>query len=134
MSLEKKLDEVAHYIKTQYPNLNLGNVSVSDSCVTNICNIIFNKENDNRLNKSIANAINRKTSSLHKRIESMNNVDLYNVSEMNSTMIKYIENCNYTSNDFLNYNSKILNAICQHVKIAANRVNRTKVYRKCKKH
>jgi len=83
--------------------------------------------------KTIANAINRKISSLHKRIESMNNVDLCNVSEMNSTIIKCIENCNYTSSDFLNYNSTILNAICKHIKVAANHVNRTKVYRKCKK-
>jgi len=51
MSLNKKLDEVAHYIKTQYPNLNFGNVSVSDSCVTIICNIIFNKEKNNGLKK-----------------------------------------------------------------------------------
>ncbi|KAF0721880.1 Uncharacterized protein FWK35_00025636, partial [Aphis craccivora] len=99
----------------QYPNLNFGNVSVSDSCVTNICNIIFNKENDNGLKKSITNAINRSTSSLHKHITSMNNTDLCNVSEMNNTIIKCIENCNYTS-------------------IAANHVNRIKLYRKCKKH
>ncbi|CAI6348363.1 unnamed protein product [Macrosiphum euphorbiae] len=134
MSLNKKSDEVAHYIKNQYPNLNFGNVSVSDSCVTNICNIIFNKENDNGLKKSITNAINRNTSSLRKRITSMNNTDLCNVSEMNSKIIKCIENCNYTSSDFLNFNVTILNAICKHIKVAANRVNRTKLYRKCKKH
>jgi len=134
MNLNKKLDEVAHYINTQYPSLNFGNVSVSDSCGTNICNIIFNKQNDKGLKKTIANAINRNTSSLRKRIASMNNTDLCNVSEMNSTIIKCIENCNYTSNNFLNYNSKILNAICRHIKVAANCVNRTKVYWKCKKH
>ena len=64
----------------------------------------------------------------------MNNTDLCNVSEMNSTIIKSIGNCNYTSSDFLIYNITILNAICKHIKVAANRVNRTKLYRKCKKH
>jgi len=48
--------------------VNFGNVSVSDSCVTNIFNIIFNKEYYKGLKKSIANAINRNTSSLRKRI------------------------------------------------------------------
>ncbi|KAF0734923.1 E3 ubiquitin-protein ligase XIAP-like [Aphis craccivora] len=141
----KKLDEVAHYIKTQYPKLNFGNVSVSDSCVINICKIIFNKENDKGLKKSIANAINRNTSSLRKRITCMNNTDLCNVSEMgnsdlsnvsemNRTIIKCIENCFYTSSDFFNYNSKILNDICKHIKVTANHVNRIDVYRKCRKH
>jgi len=40
MSLEKKMDEVAHYINTKYPELNFENVSV---CVSNICKTIFKK-------------------------------------------------------------------------------------------
>ena len=134
MSLNKKLDEVAHYIKTQYPKLNFENVSVSDSCVTNICNIIFKRENDRSLKKTIANAINRNTSSLRKRIESIDNSDLCNVSEMNCSIIKCIEDNNYTSSDFLNYNHIILNDICKQIKYTADQANRNKVYSKCKKY
>ncbi|KAE9523111.1 hypothetical protein AGLY_016498 [Aphis glycines] len=87
MSLKEKLDEVAHYIVIQYPKLNFGNVSVSDSCVTNICNIIFNKENDRSLKKTIANAINRNTSSLRKRItKSLKPLQIV------FTVIEYIKN------------------------------------------
>ncbi len=133
MSLKDKLKEVAHYIKTEYPELNFENVSVSDRCVTDICNIIFKKNNDHKLRKSIVNAMNRKTSSLHKYIETMNSNDVINTSEMNnSTIIKCIEQCNYTSNDFVNYNNKTLSDICKHIKVAVNSVNRYKVYRQYK--
>lgn len=49
MSLNNKLNEVAHYIKDEYPELNFERVSVSDSCVRNICKIILKKENDRGL-------------------------------------------------------------------------------------
>jgi len=49
MSLKHTLNEVAHYIKTEYPELNFENVSVSNSCVNNICNFIFKKDTDHNL-------------------------------------------------------------------------------------
>jgi len=135
MSLKDKLNEVARYIKTEYPVLNFENVSVSDSCVTNICNIIIKKGTDHKLRKSIVNAMNIKNSSLNKCIKTMNCNDVINTSVMNnSTIIKCIENCNYTSIDFLNYNNNILSDICKHIKVTVNSVNRYKVYRKCKEH
>jgi len=66
------------------------------------------KKNYRSLKKTVANAINRNISSLRKRIQSMDSSDLWNVSEMNSTIIKSIENYNYTSYNFLNSNNKIL--------------------------
>lgn len=53
---------------------------------------------------------------------------------MNNAIIKCTENCYYKSSDFLNYNNMILNNMCKHFKVTANQVNRTKVYRKYKKH
>jgi len=64
MSLKHKLNEVAHYIKTKYPELNFENVSVSDSCVNNICNFIIKKDTDHNLKKLIVNDIKRKNSSI----------------------------------------------------------------------
>ncbi|KAF0746495.1 DDE Tnp4 domain-containing protein [Aphis craccivora] len=55
MSSKDNLKEVAHHIKTEYPELNFENVSVSD-----ICNIIFKKNNYHELRKSIVNAMNEK--------------------------------------------------------------------------
>lgn len=46
MSLKDKLDEVTQYINTKYPELNLENVLVSNSRLTNIYKIIFQKENE----------------------------------------------------------------------------------------
>lgn len=46
MSLKDRLNEVAHYIKTEYTEINFENASVSDSCVINICNFIFEKYTD----------------------------------------------------------------------------------------
>jgi len=72
MNLKDKLKEVAHYIKTEYSELNFENVSVSDSCISNICTIIFKKDIDHNLKKSIVNSIKRKSLSLRKCIETMN--------------------------------------------------------------
>jgi hypothetical protein len=135
MSLKDKLQEIAHYIKSEYPELNFENVSVSDSCVSYICTIVFKKDNDRNLKKSLVNAIKRKNSSLRKCIETMNCDDVANKSEMNSSkIIKCIENCNYTANDFINYNYKTLNEICRHIKVTINNANRRKVYRESKKY
>ncbi|KAF0764849.1 Uncharacterized protein FWK35_00005509 [Aphis craccivora] len=134
MSLKDELQEIAHYIKTEYPELNFENVSVSDSCVSNICMIIFKKDNDCNLKKLLVNVIKRKNSSLHKCIETMNCDDVANKSEINSKIIKCIENCNYMVNDFINYNYKTLNEICRHIKVTINNVNRRKVYRVSKKY
>lgn len=41
MSLKDKLDEVAQYINTKHPEINLENVLVCNSHVTNIYKIIF---------------------------------------------------------------------------------------------
>jgi len=118
MSLKYKLKEVAHYIKTEYPEFNFENVSVSDNCVINTCNFIFKKDNDHNLKKSIVNAIKTKKSSLCKCIATMNCADVANTSEMNnSTIIKFIENCNYTPNDFVNYNHKTLTDICRNIRV-----------------
>ncbi|KAF0703407.1 Uncharacterized protein FWK35_00035355, partial [Aphis craccivora] len=136
MSLKDKLQEIAHYIETEYPELNFENVSVSDSCVSNICMIIFKKDNDRNLKKkSLVNAIKRKISSLRKCIETMNCDDVANKSEINSRrVIKCIEKCNYTANDFINYNYKTLNEICRHIKVTTNNANRLEVYRESKKY
>lgn len=100
MSLKDKLKELAHYVNTEYPELNFKNVSVSDICVSNTC---IQKGNDHNLKKSIVNAIKRKKSSLRKCIETMNCDDKANKSEFNIfKIIKCIEYCNYTANDFVN--------------------------------
>jgi len=49
MSLKDKLDKVTPYINTKYPELNLKNVSVYNSRLTNIYKIIFQKENERNL-------------------------------------------------------------------------------------
>ncbi|KAL5246272.1 hypothetical protein ACI65C_013680 [Semiaphis heraclei] len=135
MSLKDKLNEVAHYIKTEYAEINFENVSVSDSCVINICNLIFKKDNDHNLKKSIVNAIRRKNSSLRKCLETMNCDDVANASTMNnSTIIKCIEHFNYTNNDFVSYNHKTLTDICRYIKVTVNDDNRYKVYKECKKY
>ncbi|CAH1731124.1 unnamed protein product [Aphis gossypii] len=135
MSLKDKLKEVAHYINTEYPELNFENVSVSDSCVSNICMTIFKKGNDHNLKKSIVNSIKRKNSSLRKCIETMNCDVIANKSEFNNNkIIKCIEYCNYTANDFVNYNYTTLSNICRHIKVTINKVNRYKVYKQCKKY
>jgi len=59
----------------------------------------------------------------------MNNTDLCYVSEMNSTIIKYIENCNYTSSDFLIYYHIILSAIFKYIEVTTNQFYRNKVDR-----
>lgn len=43
MSLKDKLGEVAQYINTKHPELNLENVSVYNSLLTNIYKIIIQK-------------------------------------------------------------------------------------------
>jgi len=46
MSLKDKFNEVALFFITEYSKLNFENVSVFDSCVSNICNLIFKKNID----------------------------------------------------------------------------------------
>lgn len=41
MSLKSKINDVVKYIHTNYPNIDFNDVSISHSCVLDICNTFF---------------------------------------------------------------------------------------------
>lgn len=69
MSLKNKLNEIAHYICTEFPDVDTNNVSRDSTCVRNICNIFLKHSKGSDCNKTVVNALKNRNSPLHKKIE-----------------------------------------------------------------
>jgi len=137
MSINNKLDAIAEYVHHNLPELNLGNVSVKDDFVNDICNSVFPKTKDAKtkdLKRNIVNALNRENSSLRIILNKLkDNTLTSNICNDTLRIIKYIESCDYTLAEFEHYDDKVLDTICKKLKVTINKKNKLSVYKKCKK-
>ena len=136
MSLNNKLNEIARYVCIEYPELNYNEVSFTHKCVTDICETIFNTINSN-LKKNIVNGLKRETSELRKLIllvkENEESTASLNETKVMRNIVQFIEEKNYSRNDFVNFNSSVIHDICRQLKICKNSKNVKSVYRLCQK-
>lgn len=62
MTLKNKINEIALFICSEYPNLDFNNLSRSHSCVKHICSVFFKAKKNKDINKTVVNSLKNKKS------------------------------------------------------------------------
>ena len=134
MSLNNKLNEVAQYVCDKYPELEFDNVTLEYECVNDICQSFFGR-NHKHMRKNIVKALTIDNSELRKLICVKKNPNESVISLNDSKVVikiaKCIEDKKYIRNDFVNFNSQIIDDICRHLKMSIYNSNRRLIFRHC---
>lgn len=120
MSFNKKLKEIALYIGSEYPDLDLNSISSSHMCVVDICKNIFKKTKDNKLKRNIVYHLKNENSTLRKLLinpeilNNSNNSLIFENESINSCKLGVtLQKYNYTSIHFKHFNRITLDDICK---------------------
>lgn len=142
MSLKNKLNEIAHYICTEFPDVDTNSISRDSTCVKNICNIFLKNSKGSDCNKAVVNALKNRNSSLHKKIElikcgneingSSNENDLSTLLDTSKVM-SCLREFNYTNKDFEFISKSTLQNVGKYFKIVPNNKNLFRVLDKFRK-
>lgn len=125
MSVSKKVEEIVHFIQQKYPTLEFGSIGVSHEAISDICNVIFKKDDCKKAKKNLVMALNNPNSALRKLLNSNIEDDLH--------FHKMLQDNGYLKNDFCTYKTEVVNSVCKLLKMKCNRKNQHRVFQRCQK-
>jgi len=112
MSVSKKVEKIVRFIQQKYPTLELGSIGVSHEAISDICNVIFKKNDCKKAKKNLVMALNNPNSALRKLLNSNIVDDLH--------FHKMLQDNGYLKNDFCTYKTEVVNSVCKLLKMKFN--------------